>query len=121
MMQSAAAIAILFLLPLISNAFSLDISSSSRREIIRSGASGSAALSGLLIAPSLALAAEDEFITTDRGIKYVVVSPPVDASSNTPVRGQKVRGVMSFYNVLIHPATVSASTYILTIPLHTVL
>ena len=100
MMQSAAAaIAILFLLPLISNAFSLDISSSSRREIIRSGASGSAALiiggsSGLLIAPSLTLAAEDEYITTDRGIKYVVVTPPVDASSDTPVRGQKVRGVM---------------------------
>ncbi|KAL7529549.1 hypothetical protein ACHAXR_003019 [Thalassiosira sp. AJA248-18] len=41
--------------------------------------------------------AEDEYITTDRGLKYKIVTPPTDPASLTPVRAQKVKAKYTLY------------------------
>lgn len=96
-MKSAVAI-IASLLPLIS-AFSPSPETApiSRREISKVIVSGGACLiaTGGFAPPSLAV--EEDYTTTDRGIKYKVVKPPTDPSSPTPARGQRVKATYTLY------------------------
>lgn len=97
-MKSAVAIVVASLIPLIS-AFSpsTETASVSRREISKVIISGGTCLiaTGGFASPSLA--AEEDYTTTDQGIKYKVVTPPTDPSSATPVRGQKVKAKYTLY------------------------
>lgn len=60
-----------------------------------------AILSTVLLAASASPAqaddAQDGYITTSRGIKYKVTSPPTDPDSNTPERAQKVKAKYTLY------------------------
>lgn len=86
------------LLPLTSYAFSLPSPEIvSRRQVgkaIIGGAATSLIVGGSTPLPSFA---QDEFITTDKGIKYQVVAPPTDPNSPTPARGQKVKAKYTLY------------------------
>ena len=75
----------------------------SRRDvskIITSGGISGACLASIIgsFAPQPSLAVVDEeYITSDRGIKYKVVTPPLDPTSPSPVRGQKVEAKYTLY------------------------
>ncbi|KAL7527778.1 hypothetical protein ACHAXR_002123 [Thalassiosira sp. AJA248-18] len=81
------------LFPLIS-AFSLSPEIGSRREICKAIVSGGACVIAGFALPSLA---EEDYITTDRGIKYKVVTPPTNPDSAPPVRGQTVKALYTLY------------------------
>ena len=81
-------------------AFSLSSTESiSRREVGKSIIGSGACLTSIVggFAPPSLAAGEEEYTTSDRGIKYAVTMPPSDLSSPTPVRGQKVEAKYTLY------------------------
>eukprot|EP00578_Thalassiosira_sp_NH16_P011671 CAMPEP_0181124678 /NCGR_PEP_ID=MMETSP1071-20121207/26617_1 /TAXON_ID=35127 /ORGANISM="Thalassiosira sp., Strain NH16" /LENGTH=206 /DNA_ID=CAMNT_0023210015 /DNA_START=31 /DNA_END=651 /DNA_ORIENTATION=- len=81
-------------------AFSLSSTESiSRREVGKSIIGSGACLTSIVggFAPPSLAAGEEEYTTSDRGIKYAVTMPPSDPSSHTPVRGQKVEAKYTLY------------------------
>jgi len=104
----------LFLLT-IAGAFSWSSENVSRREVASAtaskliGGTASASASASYLAflggsalPSPADAAEaaedaDDYITTSRGLKYKVVTPPTDPDSPLPLRAQKVKAKYTLY------------------------
>lgn len=92
--------AVSMLLPLSAHAFSAPSSDPvSRRQIIdRTLVGGTAAATFLVgIAPPSLADDGEGYVTTDRGLKYKVTSPPSDPDSPTPVRGQKVKAKYTLY------------------------
>ena len=67
----------------------------SRRDVVTTLVAVAPALS--LVTPAYADASQDDYITTPRGIKYKVTSPPTDPSSSKPERAQKVKAKYTLY------------------------
>lgn len=89
--MKSSLLATIFLFPLTANAFSL------RRETLSRRQAGETIIGGIAtslvggVSTPLPSFAEEEYITTDRGLKYQVVTPPTNLNSPTPVRGQRVK------------------------------
>jgi len=97
--MKAAITSTLFLL-LIAGAFSWSSDSVSRREVASTASKligGTASCLVFLEGSVLPSSAEEDYITTSRGLKYKVVIPPTDPDSPLPLRAQKVKAKYTLY------------------------